>query len=120
MMGRVLEKEWFRSLMLALILLGVGFMLFAVVRYGVLSYQIGQNLAYQAMNRAAPVEAGTGNEAMGLIRAGQELREMTAQQNQSIIFLGAGMILIALGWLGRDMAKSRLKKLSAQAVHKTG
>jgi len=119
-MGRVLEQEWFRSLMLALILLGVGFMLFAVVRYEVLSYQIGQNLAYQVMNEVASVETGTGNEAMGLIRAGQELREMTAQQNQSIIFLGAGMILVAVGWLGRDLAKARVKKQSAQAIHKTG
>lgn len=114
-MNRLVRQEWFRTLFLVLLILGVVLLGFAVVRYLTLSYSIGQNIAYQIHSQGGQADPQTINEAQGLMAADLDLREMLHQQNLALIIGGVGLILLGAGWLGRDLVMSRWRRLSAAA-----
>jgi hypothetical protein len=67
------------------------------------------------MQQQSEVKLGSKAEAQMLMVADIERRELEQQTSQSAIFVGAGFILIAIGWLGRDALKSRQARGTALA-----
>jgi hypothetical protein len=114
-MARVLQAEWFRSLMLALLIIGLALLAFGVFRYVTLTYDIGQNMAFQIMSQDQSIDPQSVSEAQGLIAANESLREMVSARNGAVIAGGAGLILIAIGWLGRDLSSARRSGQTGQA-----
>ncbi|MBW4435814.1 MAG: hypothetical protein KME04_01690 [Pleurocapsa minor GSE-CHR-MK-17-07R] len=112
-MTRLFQKEWFRTLLLMMFIAGILLVIFAVVQYVSLSYQIGQNVAYQIQTQNQTIDPQTINEAQSLMAADMSLREMLNARDSMLIYFGAGLILAALGFLGRDLINSRLKKEAA-------
>lgn len=112
-MTRLFQKEWFRTLLLMMFIAGILLVIFAVVQYISLSYQIGQNVAYQIQTQNQTIDPQTINEAQSLMAADMSLREMLNARDSMLIYFGAGLILAALGFLGRDLINSRLKKEAA-------
>ncbi|MBE2182367.1 MAG: hypothetical protein IAE89_02975 [Anaerolineae bacterium] len=109
-MQKLLDQEWFRSLFLALMIIGILLLAFGVIRYFTLSYQMGQNLAFQIQAQSQNVDPQTMAEAQGLMASNEALRQIEAGRSQSVIFSGAGLVLIAVGWLGRDWVQSKRRK----------
>lgn len=109
-MQKLIDQEWFRSLFLTLIIIGILLLAFGVIRYFTLSYQMGQNLAFQIQSQDQSVDPQTMVEAQGLMASNEELREINAGRSQSVIFAGVGLVLIAVGWLGRDWVRSQRRK----------
>ncbi len=109
-MQKLIDQEWFRSLFLALIIIGILLLTFGVVRYFTLSYQMGQNLAFQIQSQSQSVDPQTMTEAQGLMASNEELRQINASRSQSVILAGVGLVLVAVGWLGRDWVQAQRRK----------
>lgn len=105
-MQNLTNQEWFRSLALALVIIGVGFVIFAAVSFLTTQYQIGQNLAYQVQQQA-PIESMTESEGMMLMRADIDLRRLQADLNRNIIIFGGGLVCLAVGWMGRLISREK-------------
>ncbi|NDJ62901.1 MAG: hypothetical protein GYB67_17400 [Chloroflexi bacterium] len=89
-----------------MIIIGFGLGIFGILLLVTASNGIEQNIAYQTQQSGqeiAPSEA----EALALLAADVELRELRQQRNFALIFAGAGLILIALGWLSLDAVRRR-------------
>jgi len=106
-MKRVLSSELARSLMLALILVGIVMTVFGIVQYVRLTGDINANIAYQINARGEEINPQTMTEGQMLMTAGMELRELDHQRDISLIVGGSGLVLIALGWLGRELGAPR-------------
>jgi hypothetical protein len=102
-MNKVLSSEFARSLLLALILIGIAMTAFGVVQYVRLTGEINANVAYQINSRGQEINPQTLAEGQMLMAAGMELRELDHQRDISLIVGGGGLILIALGALGREL-----------------
>lgn len=116
LMQKLIDQEWFRSLFLTLIIIGILLLAFGVVRYFTLSYQMGQNLAFQIQSQDQSVDPQSMAEAQGLMASNEELRQINASRSQSVIFAGVGLALLGLGWLGRDWVQSRRRKAAKTSV----
>lgn len=102
-MKRVLTSELARSLLLALILIGVAMTVFGIVQYVRMTSEINANIAYQINSQGQEINPQTIAEGQMLMSASIELRELDHQRDISLIIGGSGLVLIALGWLGREL-----------------
>ncbi len=109
-MQKLIDQEWFRSLFLTLIIVGILLLVFGVVRYFTLSHQMEQNRAFQIQSQNELVDPQSVSEAQGLIASGEELRQIESARTQSVIFVGVGLVLLGIGWLGRDWVQTRRRK----------
>jgi amino acid transporter len=115
-MTGLLHKEWVRTVLLMMFIAGILLVVYAVVNYVSLSYQIGQNIAYQIQTSDQTIDPQTLNEAQSLMAADISLREMVNGRDSMLIYFGAGLMLAALGFLGRDFVNSRVKKQGESAA----
>ena len=102
-----MNKDWYRALLLTPVIIGVLCVAFGSLWYAVVSNQIDRNFAYQIRSQSQQVDPQSQTEAMGLIRAGEELRELDHNRSIATVVGGAGLILIAVGWLSRDFLLAR-------------
>lgn len=102
-MKRVLTSELARSLLLALILIGVAMTAFGIVQYVRMTGEINANIAYQINSQGQEINPQTISEGQMLMASSIELRELDHQRDISLIIGGSGLVLIALGWLGREL-----------------
>ena len=102
-----MNKDWYRALLLTPLIIGVLCVLVGVAWYAISASQIDRNLAYQIRSQNQQIDPQSQTEAMGLIRAGGELRALYHNQSIATVVGGAGLILIAVGWLSRDFVLSR-------------
>lgn len=109
-MNRLLNHELARPLALALIMIGVGLIAFALFRYAQTSYQIGQNFAFQQQAQSGEVALQNEAEARVLMAADIELRELVSERSSTVIVGGGGLIVLALGWLFNDLVSQAHKK----------
>jgi hypothetical protein len=109
-MGKIWDKESVKSLMLALILVGVALTIISIVGYIRNTYEIGQNLAYQIQSQNQTIDPQTPTEGQMLMAADMQLRDLVRDRNTMLILGGAGLILIAVGWIGRDLVRGRARK----------
>jgi hypothetical protein len=110
-----LKAEQLKSVMIALLLLGIVTLLFGLYRFVSLSQAQTENPAYQVreQNSAVPLQSQT--DAQLLMSADLELRDIQRQRNESAVFIGAGVALLAAGWLGSDVLRSRARRASSTA-----
>lgn len=101
------QKNWFRSLMLALIMVGLGLSLFSAARYIDLSFRITGNASFQARQTGEQVTLPTEADARVLMAADLELRQMEVNRSNIMISGGAGLVILAVGWLGYDMTRTQ-------------
>jgi hypothetical protein len=104
-----LRDDWSRALLLALIIIGVLLVAFAVFQYVRLTYAIGQNAAFIVQSQNAAVDPQSQSEALGLIASNEELRGMLGERNTAVIIGGVGLTVLALTWIARDWLAARRK-----------
>jgi hypothetical protein len=102
-----MNKDWYRAFLLTPLIIGALCVVVGVLWYAISASQIDRNFAYQIRTQNQQVDPQSQTEAMGLIRAGEELRALYHNQSIATVVGGAGLILIAVGWLTRDFVKSR-------------
>lgn len=102
--------ESLRAFLLALMMVGAALVVLAVYQYANTSYRIGQNLAFQIQSRNEEVTLETQAEAQALMAADISLRELQREQNMALIYGGGGLILLAAGWIARDVITTRAKR----------
>ncbi len=112
-MRQKLNSEQLRSFMLALMLIGVAALLFGAYRFVDAATRIQNNPAFLMQSSGQTVSPQDAGTAESLIAAGMEYRRLVGQRNEALIIGGAGVILLAVGWLGSDVLKSRHKLVEA-------
>lgn len=111
-MKRFFQSETVRALLLALILIGAALATFGVVQYVRLTLAINDNVAYQINARGEQIDPQSMTEGQLLMAASMELRELDSERDRALIAGGAGLMLIAVGWLGRELTGSRKEPTS--------
>jgi hypothetical protein len=110
-MRRFLNRDQIKPLLIAVMLVGVAGLLIGLYRFIDASNQLQSNPAFLAQSGGSPpVNVGSQEEATALIAASIEMRRLQGQRNEAVIFIGAGVALTALGWLGLDFLRPRRKK----------
>ena len=105
-----MQRDWARALLLTPAIMGILLLIGGIVWYAVLSNQINQNIAFQIRSQNQEVDPQSTTEAMGLIRAGEELRDLDHNRDIATILAGAGLVLVATSWLARDAVLRRERK----------
>ncbi|MDX2159706.1 MAG: hypothetical protein SF162_00135 [bacterium] len=109
-MSRLWEQEWVSTALMALILIGIGLLVIGGVTFFTAQYDTGRILAERVEIQRLAAEAGQAARdtyAQMLFGRDQQLVRLESDLNRGIIMSGAGLILIALGWIGREVRKSR-------------
>lgn len=110
-MQRLLKNDNFKPLMLALIMLGIVALALGLYRFIDLSQQLQNNLAYQLQSGGGQsMNIQTQADAQMLIGASVQMQRLTGQRSEAVVLIGAGVALIALGWLGYDLARGWLRR----------
>ncbi|MDZ4767396.1 MAG: hypothetical protein SGI73_22885 [Chloroflexota bacterium] len=110
-MGKLWDKNGIKSVLLALIFLGVALTAFAIYGYIRNSYEIGQNVAYQIQSQNRAIDPQTQTEGQMLMVADIQLRELVRDRNVMMIIGGVGLVLLAVGWIGRDWLSGQTSKI---------
>jgi hypothetical protein len=105
-----MAQDWGRALLLTPIIIGILLVVGGIVGYAVFSTQIEGNIAHQIRSQNQEIDPQSEGEAMGLIRASEELRDLNHNRNLATIAGGAGLVLIAVGWIAHDFVKGRSKR----------
>ena len=106
MTARILEHESTRRVLLALAIVAVLLIAFGGWQFLDASLRIQDNPAYQAQMSDEAISLESEVQAQGLLAAGLEYRRLLAQRNTALMIGGAGLALLALGWIGYDMIRS--------------
>jgi hypothetical protein len=113
----IFTQERINAFIMALILIGIVLVIISVVRFISASVQLEGNLAHQIQSSDTPINPETPDEAQGLVASDIERRELSGQRNEALVMGGAGLGLLAVGWLGYDFARGRRRKAQpAQAA----
>lgn len=112
-MWQKLNGEQIRPFMLAFIIVGIMALLFGGYRFVDSATRIQNNAAFQAKNGVQTISPENQAGAQVLFAAGAEYRDLLGERNEAIIFIGAGLVLLSLGWLGNDIIRSRHKVIEA-------
>lgn len=120
MLTSIAQKEWFRGLVFAFIIIGVALLLLAAQQYIDATTRLADNLAYQAQQEGEVVPLESQAEAQMLVGAGMEMRRLNAQQDRALMIGGGGLALLALGWIGMDFARARRRTTGAPAHSASG
>lgn len=108
-----LKVEHFKSLMLALMLLGVIILLFGLYRFATLSQAQSENAAYQIRQQNSAVQLQNQTDAQLLLSADLKLREIQRQRNEAAVIMGIGVVLTAAVWLGSDVLRGRARRAAS-------
>lgn len=108
----MLNKEWIRGLLVALIIIGVGLAAISAQQFIDATLRLQDNTTYQTRSSGEEVTIESQTEALMLMGEGVEFQRLTAQRNNALIIGGVGLVILAVGWLGYDIARSKRRKLS--------
>jgi hypothetical protein len=108
----LLSRENLRSVTIALILLGLLALGFGGVRFVMASQAREANYAYLQRAKGDTLQLSE-EQARVLFSADMELRTLERQRNEGAIFIGVGVALVALGWLGGDLLRKKPVALPA-------
>ncbi|MBZ0281875.1 MAG: hypothetical protein K8L97_14135 [Anaerolineae bacterium] len=108
-MLNIFNRERVKPITIALILIGLAALLFGGYRFVDAALQIQNNLAFQLEQSGGEVSPQSDAEAQMLVSTGLEYRELLRRRNESLMVLGGGIVLLAVGWLGADVLNGRRK-----------
>ena len=114
MTARILEHESTRSVLLALCIVAVLLIAFGGWQFLDASLRLQDNPAYQAQMSDEAISLESEVQAQGLLAAGLEYRRLLAQRNTALMIGGAGLALLALGWIGYDMIRSYRRRTASE------
>lgn len=106
-MKRFFSFDLVERLLFTAIIVGVLLSLFSLVRIVDMTRKISTNPAAQFHESGEQLTVQTTTEARGLVAADVELRRLKVSRYQMMIFGGAGLVLLGIGWLGYDLLNSR-------------
>jgi hypothetical protein len=109
MLERLVNAEWMKPALYALLIIGIAALVFGVFRFLEATVNMQNNLAYQIQASDQEIDPQSEGEAMQLMSADLERRALDRQRDQALIVAGAGLALISLGWLGNDFVSIRRK-----------
>jgi hypothetical protein len=112
-MKKFLYSEQARAFTLALVILGIGLIVFGAYRYIDATRQLNDNMAQKVHDSGEDVSKLTNEQAQMLMGADVARRELVQQQNYAFILGGVGLVLIAVGWLGGDFLAARRQTTSS-------
>ncbi len=78
------------------------------------SLRMQNNLAYQIKAGIQKLTPDNQPDTATLFAAEAEYHDLEAQRNESLLFLGVGLMLICGGWLGGDLIRWRAKRMIVQ------
>ncbi len=112
-MRQLLTYEKLKPVFYAIILIGLGLLIFGFYRFVSASQAIPDNFAYRFHEQNTSVQQL--DEATGrvLMSADLALRKLERERSESVIIIGAGVVLTAIGWLLNDFARARHRKMVA-------
>ena len=99
-------------MLFALVALGLFLALFAAWRYIGADRELQDNLAQVIRSGQLDINAATANEAQGLVGADIARSELLAQQFKAMMTGGGGLVLLSLGWLGLNLARTLRRRES--------
>ncbi len=124
-----LNRDTFKPLMLAVLLVGIALLVFGLLRYitnaqalqesrdqiakleAIYQEQVQTNGGQPDTNDPATEAAGR-----GLFSASMGQRKLEGDMWQGAVIMGAGVIVLALGWLGYDMLRGKRKAADEPAA----
>lgn len=115
-----LDKDWFRGIVFAFIIIGVVAALFAAQQFIDASLRIQNNASYIAKSSDTPLELQSQAEAQMLMAADVEYRRLLLQRDNALMIGGVGLVSLALGWIGNDFVRARRRKLNAPLPSESG
>lgn len=110
--NRLVQQEWFRAIALAFVMIGVALSLFSAARYVDLSFRIAGNASFQVRQAGGKAALETQTDARMLMAADLQLRELDSERNTALIAGGAGLVILAIGWLGYDLSRTQRQRLN--------
>jgi hypothetical protein len=115
-----LDKDWFRGIVFALIIIGVVAGLFAAQQFIDATLRMQNNASFIAKSSDTPLELQSEAEAQMLMAADVEFRRLQLQRDNALFLGGLGLTLLALGWIGGDFTRARRRKLNAPLQSENG
>jgi hypothetical protein len=115
-----LDKDWFRGIVFALIIIGVVAGLFAAQQFIDATLRMQNNASFIAKSSDTPLALQSEAEAQMLMAADVEFRRLQLQRDNALFLGGLGLTLLALGWIGSDFARARRRKLNAPLQSENG
>jgi uncharacterized membrane protein YidH (DUF202 family) len=109
LIAKIFTHERINALIAALVLIGIALLLVGIWRYVDAGQRLTGNEAQAIQTGDASLNIQTPEQAQGLIAADVQRRRLERQQNESLIMAGVGLALLALGWLGYDLVRTRRK-----------
>jgi len=113
---RLFTQERVNAFIMALILIGVVLIAMGAYQFLDAAQKLQSNTAHQILNAEATAEAQSLDAAQGLVASDMERRRLDRQHDQSLIMAGAGLALLAVGWLGYDYVRGRRKANATPAA----
>jgi hypothetical protein len=115
-----LDKDWFRGIVFALIIIGVVAGLFAAQQFIDATLRMQNNASFIAKSSDTALELQSEAEAQMLMAADVEYRRLRLQRDNALFMGGLGLTLLALGWIGGDFTRARRRKLNAPFQSESG
>lgn len=106
-MKNIFKSEQIKAILLAIIIIGFVLVAFGAYRYIDAALQLNNNIAQRTHASGEDISNLSTGEAQMLMSADIKRRELLQQQNYALIFAGAGLVLVAVGWLGGDFLVAR-------------
>jgi len=106
-MKRIVNSEQIRAVTLAIVIVGIGLIVFGAYRYLDAARQLSDNMAQKIQESGTEISNLSNGEAQMLMSADIQRRKLLQQQNYAMIFAGVGLALAAAGWLAGDFLAAR-------------
>jgi hypothetical protein len=120
---RVVPKKIFGWAILGIVVLGLGIGLYGAYQYVDAELKLRDNRAEQLIESGEEVEVNSFNEGYELFESSVERDELHDQRADALPFIGVGIAIIGVGWLGYEflpaLRKNRHEATLAREAHST-
>ncbi len=106
-MRQLLKYETMKPVFYALILIGLVLLLLGFYRFISSSQAISENFAYRFREQNTVTQQLDQATGRVLMSADLDLRKLEGERSESVILVGVGVVLTAVGWLSNDVFRSR-------------
>jgi hypothetical protein len=122
-MSHVMNKKFAPFVLLGIFLIGLGIGLYGAYQYVDAELKLKDNRAEQLIEAGGEVEVNSTNEAFELYKTTVERDNLRDQRADALPFIGVGIAIIGVGWLGYEflpaLRKNRHEATLAQEAHST-